>query len=939
MCPRRKYIGFFRLLLVPILVMTSTSNVRAENPFQGNGEAPGQINGGVNPPTNFSEDDEFAPDNSFGFTPPATTPPMDNPPDSRPSAAPPFNGNTFQAPPINSAPSNGPSPRYNLSSGPKSALPQNGGGVAKAQTPGQATMKPAPKLEDYLELDSSVKGLEVKNFDLPDKDIKDVVTLISKWTGKNFILDSKVRGKITIIGPSQVTLQEAYQAFLSALDANGLTTVQAGKFVRIIESAEARRAPVKTYAGEYAPKDDQFITRIFQLKYINSDEVQREFRDLTTRQGKLFAYEPTNSIIITDTGSNIQRIRDILETLDVKNFETTLHVLRIRNGSAKSISEMLGAIYGDDTTKGGANRSTQTFRRSALERTRGGGIISKIIPDEQTNSLVVLANQAGFEQLLRLVEKLDVKVTDTGRIHVYYCEYAKAEDLASTLASLAQGGKGGAGKKTGSTPTTPTPGSAPALGASAAGSASGPVTAELEGGARIASDASTNSLVIIANSSDWQTLKRVIKKLDIPRLQVFVESAIVEVALNDSANVGTNIGLGAPGRGFAAGSVLDSGTLTSYLQGGLPPAGLTLPIFAGPSFPVTGVPTGVAGQTTTITVNSFMGLLNLIASNGNTSILQTPQIIALDNEKAEFQVIDEIPVQTTFSALPTGTSTGLGGVATTPTGSIDTKKVGIVIKLTPHVNAASRSLRLEIEQKVDNVKSTGTPSALQNVSVATTSRVTNTQVVVHDQDYIMLGGMISEKVDDNYTKIPLLGDIPILGWLFKSKTSSSTKTNLIILMHPRIIDTSVIAANIIQENFRKRDQFLSRNNGGEDPFKDEVGDLRKDIRAQRERSLDNPIIDYRNNNDDDLDAKPDPKNGYEKNNVRRDEKTQSSLKPDSKKTSENSKQPENLLPPGSDPGSNGNQNQGPANIPNGAPLSSPPDTQGLESPQAPGQGG
>ena len=301
-------------------------------------------------------------------------------------------------------------------------------------------------------------------------------------------------------------MQEAYQAFLSALDANGLTTVQAGKFIRIIESAEARRSPVKTYAGDYAPKDDQFITRIFQLKYINSDEVQREFRDLTTRQGKLFAYEPTNSIIITDTGSNIQRIKEILETLDVKSFETTLHVLRIRNGSAKTISDMLGEIYGSKSA-GGASNQPRTFQRSALERTRGGGIISKIIPDEATNSLVVLANQAGFDTLKKLVEKLDVRVTDTGRIHVYYCEYAKAEDLAATLASLAQGGKGTA-KKPGSTssssspfsPSTPTTPNSPAS-SSPAGS-TGPVTAELEGGARITSDAPTNSLVIIANSAN-----------------------------------------------------------------------------------------------------------------------------------------------------------------------------------------------------------------------------------------------------------------------------------------------------------------------------------------------------------------------------------------------------------------------------------------------------
>jgi general secretion pathway protein D len=250
------------------------------------------------------------------------------------------------------------------------------------------------------------------------------------------------------MGPSQVTLEEAYQAFLSALDANGLTTVKSGKFIRIIESAEARRAPVETYAGDYTPDTDQFITRIFQLKYINADEVQREFRDLTTRQGKLFAYEPTNSIIITDTGSNIKRIQEILDTLDVKGFETTLHVLRIKNSSSKAISEMLGDIYGDNSKGGGGGSRPRTFRRSALERTRGGGVISKIVPDEQTNSLLVLANRAGFEQLQQLVRKLDVKVTDTGRIHVYYCEYAKAEDLAATLASLSGSGGAGMGKST-----------------------------------------------------------------------------------------------------------------------------------------------------------------------------------------------------------------------------------------------------------------------------------------------------------------------------------------------------------------------------------------------------------------------------------------------------------------------------------------------------------
>ncbi|MFM8315336.1 MAG: secretin N-terminal domain-containing protein, partial [Deltaproteobacteria bacterium] len=350
------------------------------------------------------------------------------------------------------------------------------------------------------------------------------------------------------------------------------------------------------------------------------------------RQGKLFAYEPTNSIIITDTGSNIQRIKEILETLDVKNYETTLHVLRIKNGAAKSISDMLGEIYSEGKGSSGQPRS---FRKSALERTRGGGVISKIIPDEQTNSLVILANLAGFEQLKQLVAKLDVKTTDSGRIHVYYCEYTKAEDLASTLSSLASGGSAKSGKRSSSAP--PIPGGAPSP------VSAGPISAELEGGVKVTSDAATNALVITANSVDYQTLKKVIRKLDIPRLQVFVETAIVEVAIDDFTKIGTNLATASPGRGFSGGFIGDSASLLSAISGGLPGEGATIPFAAGNTFnynvPGTGTSSGTA-----VTLSSFMGLINLLTKSTKSSLLSTPQIIALDNEKAEFQVLDETPV-------------------------------------------------------------------------------------------------------------------------------------------------------------------------------------------------------------------------------------------------------------------------------------------------------
>lgn len=864
----RKYRLWTSVLSTAVLLLIPQGSVAENaNPF-GTGDAPPAQNEG-----GFFEEGDLDKQNNLGFGAPqdlGVPPPSDIPvPNSPPSIPPPNLNRGSVPPPVGRTASPSPTiPTTRARSAQKAPVPSS------SNTPLSKTGKAAAsRLADYLQLDSSVKGLEVKNFDLPDKEIRDVVTLISKWTGKNFIIDSKVRGKITILGPSQVTLEEAYQAFLSALEANGLTTVKSNKFIRIIESAEARRAPVETYSGDYTPDTDQFITRIFQLKYINADEVQREFRDLTTRQGKLFAYEPTNSIIITDTGSNIKRIQGILDTLDVKGFETTLHVLRIKNSSSKSIAEMLAEIYGDDRS-GGANR-TRTFRRSALERTRGGGIISKIIPDEQTNSLLVLANRAGFDQLIELVRRLDVRVSDTGRIHVYYCEYAKAEDLAATLASLAGGGGAGLGKQTNRkasvTGGTNLGGAPGATGNSPV--STGPVTAELDGGAKITSDAATNSLVITANSGDYQTLKRVIKKLDIPRLQVFVETAILEVNIDRDTTYGVNLGTSAPGRPFAGGFIGDPAGLSALLTNGLPAPGISIPLVSPPSFTNS---ITVGGASTSITTYSFMGLLRLLTSKTNSSVLSTPQIIALDNEKAEFKVLDETPVQSTFVASVGGTAGGIGNVGQ---GSIENKKTGIEITLTPHVNAASKSIRMEIAQKIDSIRNSGVPDSLKGVQIATTSRVTNTTVVVKDQDFVMLGGLMSDKVDETVRKVPLLGDIPILGWLFKAKEYKSVKSNLIILLRPRIIGTSISAAEIIDDSLQKRAEFVEDNLGGDDPHEKRSGKIRDDVKRQKNNPVSDPFDKYRNNAKDEEEERPtaqtaeeilpDPQKGKARNSAKK----------------------------------------------------------------------
>ena len=367
------------------------------------------------------------------------------------------------------------------------------------------------------------------------------------------------------------------------------------------------------------------------------------------------------------------------------------------------------------------------------------------------------------------------------------------------------------------------------------------------------SDSPTNALVITANSADYQTLKRVIKKLDIPRLQVFVESAILEVDISDSNQVGVNAALGAPGIGFAGGFVGDAQTLSSFITSQAPSIGATIPIFAGPAFGATlNGATGTTGQQ--IQVRTFMGLIKLLTSNTNSTILSTPQIIALDNEKAEFKVLDETPVQTSFTLAASAVPGSVPG-----TGTVDRLKTGIQIKLTPHVNAASGNIRLEIEQQVDNIKKTtdATPSALASINVGTTSRIANTQVVVHDQDYVMMGGLMSDKIDDQVQKVPLLGDIPILGWLFKSKTHNVTKQNLILLLHPKIIGTTLAAANQVSDSLDERDRFIQKNTSGDDEFAAEVKKLRSQLKQQSERGKSTPNYNYRNNEEDE-EIKPRP---------------------------------------------------------------------------------
>ena len=283
----------------------------------------------------------------------------------------------------------------------------------------------------------------IESFDYPNADVADVTKAISDLTGKNFIVDPNVRGKITIIAPSRITVAEAYKAFLSALAINGLAVVPGDGFYKIKQARSAQRDKIPTFSGAYYPTSDQMITRIIKLKYISADEVNKQLRILTSKDGELVPYTPTNSLIVSDYGANMDRIEQILEQLDVQGFQEQMEVIRVRFARAKDISDLVTQIInkGEKPSSqfgGGVPR----FRPAGSSDSGGGSgaeVYSVVVPDERTNSMIVVGNKAGIEKIRRLVSRLDypMRPDEQGGAFVYYLRHAEAEPIANIINGIA----------------------------------------------------------------------------------------------------------------------------------------------------------------------------------------------------------------------------------------------------------------------------------------------------------------------------------------------------------------------------------------------------------------------------------------------------------------------------------------------------------------------
>ncbi|GAB6097745.1 GspD family T2SS secretin variant XcpQ [Desulfatiferula olefinivorans] len=605
--------------------------------------------------------------------------------------------------------------------------------LAFAAPPGDGTKSPSPGAAP-----------EMVHLDFNDVDIRVFIKFISEITGQNFVIDRKVNGKISIISPGAVSIDEAYRVFESVLEVHDFAAVKAGKLIKIVPAKDALQKNIVTRLKQEAgPADDRVVTQLIPLKYADPDEIKRLFTPLVSRNSSILSYDPTNMLIITDLASNIQRLMTILGTIDVTGIGQEITVIPLEFADCTKFTSLLNTVF-----KAQAGAKSKTLKSI------------QFVADERTNSVVVLASKGETEKIGNLVRLLDKEVPrGKEKIHVYYLENGSAEDLAGVLQNLS--------KKT----SAADPGK------------KAPIQSE---NVQITADKATNSLIIIADKSDYVVLEEVIKKLDIPRTMVYIECLIMEVNVDKTFNLGMEWTLGSDttidGKASGVGAGFDGGS--GYANtAGLAGLSATAP---GVSVLPTGFALGVFSETLKIGNVSFPSLGAVIQAykkDEDVEILSTPQILTTDNEEASISVGKKIPYLTKDVSGETNYN------------NYEYKDVGISLKITPHINE-DRKIRLKIAQETSRVL-----GDTQSLSPSTLKRTIDTTVIVDDGSTVVLGGLIDESFTDSRYKVPCLGDIPIIKYLFSSIGKSQSKTNLYVFLTSRVVKNGQEARELYNRKY------------------------------------------------------------------------------------------------------------------------------------------
>ena len=601
---------------------------------------------------------------------------------------------------------------------------------------------------------------------LKDTDIQEFIEFVSDVTGTTIVIDPSVKGKVKVVSSKPVSKAELYDLFLSILDVHGYTAVRSGGVVRVIPNKNARSAPVDVISGT-SIINDEYVTQVIRLENVSAAKLIPVLRPLVPQQAHMAAYAPSNAIIISDVRANINRISEIIDRMDESAVKET-EIIQLRYGVATDVVEMLKALEKSRAGEGADANDEAT-----------------LVADKRTNSVIVTADEVSIERINGLIDYLDIPLEQSGNVRVRYLEYADATEVAEVLTRVMQ--------------------NLARLDDESRGQSRSANAAK----STIEADASTNSLIMTADTDEMAALESVIGRLDIRRAQVLVEAIIVEMEIvegrelglqwlfaNDSGVYGSSISTS------SAQQARNAGIAQALLPEDSSSTDIGVRDLAGALAQVPGSTFGWGGVDEGLTMTT---ILNALQSQGNANILSTPSVIALDNEEAFITVGQQVPF-VTGSYTNTGSSNGVAN----PFQTIQRENVGVTLQVTPQINEGD-SVVMDIVQEVSSISQ----QVLSASDVITNERKIETKVMAQDGDIVVLGGLVKDDIQDSRQGVPVLSGIPVIGRLFRNDVVSVTKSNLLVFIRSTIIRDDEDLRGATAEKYRYiRDQQRQRRDQG-----------------------------------------------------------------------------------------------------------------------------
>jgi general secretion pathway protein D len=687
--------------------------------------------------------------------------------------------------------------------------------VAHAQSrPASETDTPRPgaAFEHAPRRADAAVTLSLENADLPE-----LVRTIGEMTGRRFVIAASPKSfQATVVAPEKVTVGEAYQVFLSVLAANHLTVVPHGRFLKIIDAQDAvHEAPVHS-AADGAPGEERFVTYVHRVAHVPADDVATNvLSKLASHDGAVVAYG--NLILLTDTATNVQRLLRVLSEIDVAQAEDKVWLEPLRFVAAadvkKELDDLLGNKEGADKgTKGGASPSAG-----------GEARVTKIVALQRPNALLIVGAQAGYERLLELVRSLDVPAPEDGQMHVILLEHADAKKLVGAISEAVSAAGG-----------TPAGGGAAAR--------------ALEGSVKVSAEETNNALIVTASARDFAAVREVVRRLDQPRRQVYIEAVVMDLSTSRTTEIDTALhGFGDLSGALGAGSL--------FYGGSNPLKSLVLPtdptslqaLVLGVRGPSISVPSFLQSALGTTSIPGLGFFLDAFATSSDADILSTPHVLATDNTPADIKVQLHTSLQKNAAsyALPSAGAAGSSAASAlfpvSAPASSNYVPIGPEIKVTPHLNE-SDDVRLDVAETISDL--TGQPPQGTLGTIDYVERAATTTLTVKDGHTAIIGGLVRNRVLHSATKVPLLGDIPILGALFRSTHDEVAKDNLVLILTPHIIRTEDDMRRVFEARMQERQEFLdhalafgSEGPVGFDPARGRglLGEVRASHRETRER--------------------------------------------------------------------------------------------------------